>query len=72
MAAVLQYFWISLYENCFSLIEPWPSCPLTNNPALIHLMAWLKIGDTPLTEAMMASFVSLLMHMCIIQTRISW
>ena len=44
-----------------------PKGPISNNPALVHIMAWRRSGDKPLSEPMM---VSLLTHICI--TRPQW
>ena len=40
---------------------------INNIPALVHIMAWRRIGDKPLSEPMM---VNLLMHICV--TRPQW
>ena len=39
-----------------------PKGPINNIPALIQIMAWRRLGDKPLSEAMM---VSLLTHICV-------
>ena len=44
-----------------------PKGPISNNPALVHIMAWRRSGDKPLYEPMM---VSLLTHICV--TRPQW
>ena len=44
-----------------------PKGPIKNNPALVQIMAWRRIGDKPLSEPMM---VSLLTHICV--TRPQW
>ena len=31
-----------------------PECPINNIPALVHIMAWRRTGDKPLSEPMMA------------------
>ena len=36
--------------------------PINNIPAMVHLMAWRRPGDKPLSEPMI---VSLLMHICV-------
>ena len=33
-----------------------PKGPLDNNPALVHVMAWQRIGDKPLSEPMLTPF----------------
>ena len=38
-----------------------PKVSIDNNPALVQIMAWHRIGDKPLPEAMM---VSSLTHIC--------
>ena len=44
-----------------------PKAPNNNIPALVHIMAWRRPGDKPLSEPMM---VSLLTHICV--TRPQW
>ena len=44
-----------------------PKGPINNNPALVHIMAWRRSGDKPLSEPMM---VNLLTHLCV--TRPQW
>ena len=44
-----------------------PRVPINNIPALVHIMAWRRSGDKPLSESMM---VSLLTHICV--TRLQW
>ena len=39
-----------------------PKSAINNNPALVQTVAWHRLGDKPLSEAMV---VSLLMHICI-------
>ena len=39
-----------------------PKGPINNNPALVQIMAWRRLGDKPLSEPMM---VSLLTHICV-------
>ena len=41
--------------------------PIDNNPALVQIMAWRRLGDKPFSEPMM---VSLLTHVCF--TRPQW
>ena len=38
--------------------------PINNIPALVHIMAWRRPGDKPLSEPMMASLVT---HICVTQ-----
>ena len=50
-----------------------PRGPINNIRALVHIMAWRRLGDKPLSEPMM---VSLLTHICVtrhqrVQTRIT-
>ena len=33
-----------------------PKSPIDNNPALVYIMAWLRIGDKPLSEPMLTRF----------------
>ena len=44
-----------------------PKGPINNNPALVQIMAWRRLGDKPLSEPMM---VTLLTHICV--TRPQW
>ena len=44
-----------------------PKSPINNIPALVHIMAWRRLGDKPLYETML---VSLLTHICV--TRPQW
>ena len=44
-----------------------PKGPINNIPALVHIMAWHRAGDKPLSEPMM---VILPMHTCV--TRPQW
>ena len=44
-----------------------PKGPINNIQALVHIMAWRRSGDKPLSEPMM---VSLLTHICV--TRPQW
>ena len=46
---------------------PINNIPIDNNPSLVHIMAWSRLGDKPLSEPMM---VSLLAHVCV--TRSQW
>ena len=39
-----------------------PKGPINNNPALVQIMAWCRLGDKPLSEPML---VSLLSHICV-------
>ena len=58
---------IFLNENVIILIQISlkfvPKGPINNIPVLVHIMAWRRLGDKPLSEAMM---VSLLTHICIL------
>ena len=57
---------IFLNENLWILskisLKFFPKGPINNIPALVHIMAWRRPGDKPLSEAMM---VNLSMHICI-------
>ena len=55
--------WISL-KISLKLV---PNGPISNIPALVQIMAWLLLGDKPLSEPMM---FSLLTHICV--TRPQW
>ena len=39
-----------------------PRSPLDNKPALVHVMAWGRIGDKPLPELMMTQFTDAYMR----------
>ena len=39
-----------------------PRSPIDNEPALVQVMAWRRIGDRPLPEAMMAQFTDAYMR----------
>ena len=43
-----------------------PKGPINNIPALVHIMAWRRPGDKPLSEPMM---VSLTTHICVTQSQ---
>ena len=32
-------------------------CPIENNPALVQITAWRRIGDKPLSEPMLTRFI---------------
>ena len=44
-----------------------PKSPIDNVPALVQIMAWRRSGDKPLSESMMAYFLT---HICV--TRPQW
>ena len=44
-----------------------PKGPINNNPALVQIMAWRRLGGKPLSEPMMVSFLT---HICV--TRPQW
>ena len=58
--------WIFLNENvCISIkisLKFNPKGLINNNPALVQIMAWCRLGDKPLSEPMM---FSLLTHICV-------
>ena len=39
-----------------------PKGPIDNNPALVQIMAWRRIGDKPLSESMLTSFTDAYMR----------
>ena len=39
-----------------------PKCPIGSGPALVHIMAWRRTGDKPLSEPMMAKFTDAYMR----------
>ena len=66
-----HFEWIFLNENVWLSIKMSlkfvPRGPTNNIPALVHIMAWCRPGDKPLSEPMM---VSLPTHICV--TRSQW
>ena len=83
MAAISQktscnaFSWMTVYE--FRLRFHWslivPKCTINNIPALVHIMAWRRIGEKPLSEPRPVDFniwqgTSLLTHICV--TRSQW
>ena len=69
--------WPPFFQTTFSNAFSWmkikislkfvPKGPISNNPALVQIMARRRSGDKPLSEPMM---VSLLTHICV--TRPQW
>ena len=47
-----------------------PKGPINNTPALIHIMAWCRPGDKPLSETMMVSLPMHISYICV--TRPQW
>ena len=39
-----------------------PNGPIDNNPALVQVMAWRRIGDKPLSEPMLTRFTDAYMR----------
>ena len=39
-----------------------PKDPVGNNPALVQIMAWRRIGDKPLSEAVLTRFTDAYMR----------
>ena len=39
-----------------------PNGPIYNNPALVQIMAWRRIGDKPLSEPMLSRFTDAYMR----------
>ena len=59
-------------ENCCVLIKTslkYVGNGPIDNPALVQIMAWRRLGDKPLSEPMM---VSLLMHICVARPQWKW
>ena len=58
--------WIFVNENARNSINIWLKCvprgPINNIPALVQIMAWRRSGDKPLSEPMMASWLT---HICV-------
>ena len=54
-------FWLNFHWNMLARVQ------LTNNPALVQIMAWRRSGDKPLSETMM---ISLPTHISV--TRPQW
>ena len=46
------FLWIKKIKISLKFV---PKGPLDNNPALVHVMAWRRIGDKPLSEPMLTS-----------------
>ena len=59
-----QNWLFTLFHQSRSVLSP---NPINNIPALVHIMAWRRVGDNPLFEPMI---VSLLTHICV--TRPQW
>ena len=69
MAAILAediFKCIFLTENFCILIRISLKCvpqgPFDNNPALVQIMAWRRIGDKPLSEPMLTRFIDAYME----------
>ena len=46
-----------------------PKCPIDNFPALVHIMAWRRRGDKPLSKPMM---VSLRIYSSLVHGKLNW
>ena len=57
----------NVYISTKISLEFFPKGPISKSPALVHIMAWRRPGDKPLSEPMM---VSLRLHIC--ATRRQW
>ena len=69
MAAILSDYifkWIFLNENGRIPIQIStkfiPESPIDNKSALVHVMAWRRTGDKPLSEPMMTHFTNAYMR----------
>ena len=60
---VSENVWISLKISLRFV----PNVPTNNIPALVHIMAWHRPGDKPLSEPMV---VGLLTHICVAQPQL--
>ena len=64
MAAIFKC--IFLNEKDIILIKIslkfFPRSPIAKKPALVHVMAWPRIGDKPLPEPMMVQFTEAYMR----------
>ena len=66
-----RYFQVQFLEwRCINfdkvLLKFVPKGPINNNPALVQIMAWRRLGDKPLSESIM---VILLTHICVTRPR---
>ena len=48
-------------KSCFSL-KFVPKGPIDNNPALVYISAWRRIGDKPLSEPVITRFTDTYMR----------
>ena len=52
--------WVFVNEKCCILIKislkTVPNGLINNNPALVKIMAWRRIGDKPLSESILTQF----------------
>ena len=46
---------------CYKFV---PKGPVDNNPAMVYIMAWCRIGDKPLSEPMLTVFTDAYMWHC--------
>ena len=57
---ILKYIFVN--ENVWIPIKISLKCPANDIAALVHIMAWCRPGDKPLSETIM---VSLPTHICV-------
>ena len=69
MAVILAddiFKWINFDEKFYILIKMSlmfvPKGPIDNNPALVQIMVWHRIGDNPLSEPMLTRFTDAYMQ----------
>ena len=62
MAAISQtifsdaFSWLKSFVFWLNFTEVFPKGPDDNNPVLVQIMAWRRIGDKPLSEPMLTRF----------------
>ena len=61
------FSWLKIYEFRLKSLKFVPKCRINNIPALVHIMAWRRPGDKPLSEPMMVMSPT---HICV--TRPQW
>ena len=69
MAAVSQtifsdaFFWKKMFSILIKISQKFlPKGPIDNNPALVYIIAWRRIGDKPLSEPMLKRFIGAYMR----------
>ena len=57
-----RYFQYMFYILIKITLKFVPKSLIDNNPALVHIMAWCRIGDKPLFEPMLTRFTDAYMQ----------